>query len=65
MGDKFASSATRLAGLSGAILGWRPNEFWAATPIELAAVLDALTPKAEAPPSRDEMCRLQERFPDG
>jgi hypothetical protein len=30
--------------MAGALLGWRPDEFWAATPAELAAVLTALAP---------------------
>jgi hypothetical protein len=28
--------------MAGALLGWRPDEFWSATPDELAAVLEAL-----------------------
>jgi hypothetical protein len=28
--------------MAGALLGWRPDEFWAATPAELAAVLTAM-----------------------
>ena len=31
-----------LAILAGALLGWRPDEFWRATPAELAAVIEAL-----------------------
>ncbi len=54
-----------LAGLTGAVLGWRPDEFWAATPAELATIFDALTPRAEAPPTQGDVARLQEQFPDG
>lgn len=61
----FAEGATRLAGLSGAVLGWRPGEFWGATPAELAAIFGALAPPAEAPPSRNDLNRLKEQFPDG
>ncbi len=61
----FSESAVRLAGLSGAVLGWRPTEFWTATPAELAAIFQALAPRAEAPPTRDDVMRLQEQFPDG
>ena len=32
----------RLAGLAGFLLGWRPGEFWAATPAELGAVVAAM-----------------------
>lgn len=65
MGGEFTKSATRLAGLTGAVLSWRPDEFWAATPAELTAIFDALTPPTEAPPTRDDLNRLQEQFPDG
>jgi hypothetical protein len=45
------------------LLGWRPGEFWEATPAELASVLQQLTPDADAPDSStlDELRRL---FPD-
>ena len=65
MGGEFAATATRLAGLTGAVLGWRPDEFWRATPTELAAIFDVLTPRGERPPTRDDVTRLQEQFPDG
>jgi uncharacterized phage protein (TIGR02216 family) len=61
----FSEAAARLAGLAGALLGWRPDEFWRATPAELAAVLAALTGSEAAPLSRAELARLEERFPDG
>ena len=59
----FAASAVRLAGLAARALGWRPTEFWAATPAELALSLGAEEP-AEAPPTRDEMMILIEREHD-
>lgn len=37
----FAATALRLARLAARALGWRPPEFWAATPGELAAILAA------------------------
>lgn len=61
----FSEAAGRLAGLAGALLGWRPDEFWRATPMELAAVLAALTGGGAAPVTGDELVRLKERFPDG
>ncbi|UVO52972.1 phage tail assembly chaperone [Sphingomonas sp. SUN039] len=64
-GDRFAAAAARLAGLTGAVLGWRPDEFWAATPAELAAIFDALAPPGAAPPTQGDLTRLRERFPDG
>jgi len=62
----FSEAAGRLAGMAGALLGWRPEEFWRATPAELAAVLAAMTGGGgTAPVTRDELARLKERFPDG
>ena len=60
----FSESAGRLAGLAGALLGWRPGEFWEATPAELAAILEALAP-APAAVSHEDLARLKEMFPDG
>lgn len=65
MSVTFAESAGRLAGLAGALLGWRPAEFWEATPAELAAVLDALAGETPGRAGADELARLQEMFPDG
>jgi len=62
---EFAAVAARLAGAAGLILGWRPDEFWRATPAELAAVLAAMTPEKEPPASADDLRRLMEIFPDG
>ncbi|HEY0113525.1 MAG TPA: phage tail assembly chaperone [Allosphingosinicella sp.] len=61
---RFSEAAAKLAGLAGALLGWRPDEFWKATPAELAAVLEAMFGSAEAGASRSDLERLMERFPD-
>jgi hypothetical protein len=63
--ERFADSAAQLAGLAGALLGWRPGEFWAATPAELAAIFTAMAPRGEAPAGADVLAQLQEHFPDG
>ncbi len=42
MSERFGPGAQRLAGWAARQLGWRPAEFWAATPAELAAVLAAM-----------------------
>lgn len=63
--ERFSEGAARLAGIAGALLGWRPDEFWRATPAELGAVLGALMGPGEAAASRDEFKSLMERFPDG
>lgn len=60
----FRDEAARLAGLAGALLGWRPDEFWRATPAELAAVAMALMGDARGADASD-LARLMERFPDG
>lgn len=60
----FSDAAGRLAGLAGALLGWRPDEYWAATPAELMAVLAAIGGGPEAA-SADDLARLKEMFPDG
>jgi uncharacterized phage protein (TIGR02216 family) len=62
--ERFSGAAERLAGLAGALLGWRPDEFWRATPAELGAVLGAMLGPGEEGASRDDLARLMERFPD-
>jgi hypothetical protein len=61
-GRKFGEQVVTLAGVAARLVGWRPEEFWAATPAELAAALqyDAVEPVAS-----DELRRLREQFPDG
>ena len=60
----FAGSAARLAGIAGALLGWRAGEFWAATPAELAGVIAVLAPE-ETGASSGDLARLMEMYPDG
>ena len=62
---RFAEAAGRLAGVAGALLGWRPDEFWRSTPAELRAVLTAMAPEAEQGVGRAELERLTALFPDG
>lgn len=58
----FSDSAARLAAIAAQALGWRPHEFWAATPAELALSL-GLRADADAapPPTRAELAALIER----
>ena len=58
----FGERAAELSGIAARVLRWRPDEFWRATPVELAAALqfDAVEPVAG-----DELRRLMEQFPDG
>lgn len=65
MSDTFAASARILAGQTALLLGWRPPDFWAATPAELAAIFAA---KADiAPPGLglDDFSELLERDRNG
>lgn len=61
----FSDNAGRLAGLAGALLGWRPEEFWRATPAELGAVVRAMVGGDGGGVSAVELERLREAFPDG
>lgn len=64
-GEGFSVCAAKLAGLAAALLGWRPDDFWDATPAELAAVIAALVGDAPQAVSADDLARLKEMFPDG
>lgn len=46
MTQNFASTALKLCAVSARVLGWRPAEFWAATPAELATALGLLNADA-------------------
>ena len=65
MSATFAVTARRLAGAAGVLLGWRPDEFWRATPAELAAVLELMAGESGASADGDDLKRLMEMFPDG
>lgn len=55
---EFAAAASRLAGLAGVLLSWRPGEFWEATPAELSAVVTAMRSEAGVIDA-DDLERLQ------
>ena len=64
----FIESARTLSGQAGLLLGWRPDEFWRATPEELETALGALAavmPEQATPPDRATLDRLKEMHPDG
>ena len=64
--ERFADRAARLAGIAGLAFGWRPDEFWRATPAELAALVSAARGGDPAvPPEAALIARLMEQFPDG
>lgn len=60
MSEPFGLSALKLYGLAARLLGWRPQEFWAATPAELST---ALAPPEGVPTGigRDQLNQMMER----
>lgn len=54
--------AVVLSGLAARLLGWRPDEFWAATPAELAAMFSE---DGAEPVAGEELAAMMARFPDG
>jgi hypothetical protein len=59
----FGEAATRLSGAVTRLLGWRPDEFWNATPTELAQVLSSFDEQPD-PPDAKTIEALRQRFPD-
>ncbi len=62
----LSSGALPLLGLMARVAGWRPDDFWAATPADVCAVLGGWA-EAEAEASFDgaALAAMMERFPDG
>lgn len=61
----FADAAARCCALAAQLLGWRPAEFWTATPAELAMALAPIEDLAATlPPTHDTIARLLERDAD-
>lgn len=58
--ERFGQSALKLCALAARMLGWRPNEFWNATPAELATVL-ATNGNAPSALSRHELDTMMEQ----
>lgn len=59
----FGEAAARLCHFAATLLGWRPNDFWEATPSELAACLNLRGEDAGWVTS-DTIEELRRRFPD-
>jgi len=64
MNALFAACAERLGAAVCAALGWRPDEFWAATPAEVAMALGAGCGAAAAAGAAD-LARMQAEMGDG
>ena len=61
----FSDAARVLAGQTALLLGWRPPDFWAATPAELATIF-AIQASLEPPSlSREHLTALLEQDRDG
>lgn len=54
----FGETALRLSRLAARALGWRPEDFWTATPAELAAILGVEPGEGLA---RADLTRLMEQ----
>lgn len=60
----FGEVAARLAAHTALTLGWRPDDFWGATPAELLGILQVVAGDNEAPPSANEIQTMMALFPD-
>ena len=63
--ERFGLAAVALAGMMARALGWRPDEFWAATPADVAAVLGSWREGDAAAVDRAGLTAMMEQFPDG
>ena len=69
MSEDFRAVSARLAGLTPAITGWTPPEFWNATPAELAVILMAFEEsdpgnQTALPIDYQQLEKLKEIHPD-
>jgi hypothetical protein len=62
--ETFAVAARRAARVAAAMLGWRPGEFWSATPEDLRTALGLDDAGGEVPATGALLARLMEAFPD-
>ena len=65
MSDNFSRTAAKLAGLICRTLGWRPHDFWSATPAEIASILFDEAGDPTFSLSRHEIEAMMERDTDG
>ena len=64
-GDAFGAAAVTLAGVAARLLGWRPDEFWNATPADFAAALGGWRDAAGDGVDAAALGAMMEQFPDG
>lgn len=60
----FTETARLLAGQTALLLGWRPDEYWNATPAELMAILNAMPRPEDDAADGSMLSALMEQFPD-
>jgi uncharacterized phage protein (TIGR02216 family) len=63
MSERFGVAAARLCHVASVVLGWRPGEFWNATPAELRLALQAPAAAVDSP-DRATIEALRRHFPD-
>lgn len=65
-GQAFGPCAVRLLGMLARVAGWRPEDFWAATPADGRAVLAGwVDTGSDAGFDGTALAALMEQFPDG
>ncbi|MBJ7501794.1 MAG: phage tail assembly chaperone [Sphingopyxis sp.] len=64
--DRLEPAAIALAGVMARVAGWRPDEFWMATPADVRATLEGWV-DADGHGGVDgaALAAMMERFPDG
>lgn len=65
MSNCLAPHATRLCGVLCRQLGWRPADFWSATPAEIAAIFTDDTAGDQPRMDRDMLNTMMERDTHG
>jgi hypothetical protein len=64
--DRLGPAAVTLAGVMARVAGWRPGEFWTATPADVRAVLAGwVEAGSDAGVDGAALAALMEQFPDG
>jgi len=58
---RFADAALRCGTLAARLLGWRPTEFWSATPAELSNAIREPEDQSASGPDRVLIARMMER----
>ncbi len=61
---RFGDAARRACHGAALILGWRPDDFWRATPAELMTCLGQDQPAADGHADAFLLARMMEQFPD-